>query len=255
METRTFYQRGRIATQTQDGNRDGRADMTIFFNEDGEKARVESDTDFSGTPDAWEYFSGQALVRAERDSNNDGRVDLKVYYRNAKRHRLIRDRDHDGHFETVQWFDRAPWSMVMEVDADRNGTPEGRYCYREGVLREKRVDENNDGRFDLKEIYDAQGKITRSEEEPDENGRFALSWIYDETESAVRAERDRDGNGVPDVWFAYEQNRVVTVAEDTNGDGRPDMWEAYDGAEALVKRSRDLNFDGTPDVEERAGGS
>jgi hypothetical protein len=48
---------------------------------------------------------------------------------------------------------------------------------------------------------------------------------------------------------------VVTVAEDTNGDGNPDLWEAYDGAEALVKRARDLNFDGKPDVEEHAGGS
>jgi hypothetical protein len=44
------------------------------------------------------------------------------------------------------------------------------------------------------------------------------------------------------------------VEEDTNGDGKADLWEEYDESEALVKRSRDLNLDGKPDVEEMGGG-
>jgi hypothetical protein len=213
---------------------------------------VESDTDFSGQTDAWEYFSEQVLVRTERDGNGDGKVDLKVYYHEAERKRLIQDRDYDGQFETTQWFDRPPWSMVMEVDADLDGSPEGRYCYQDETLREKWVDETGDGRFDLKEIYSEDGKIVRSEEQPDEKGRFAMVWIYDADESAVRAEQDRDGDGRPDVCFDYADNRLVSVAEDTNGDGKPDLWEEYDEAEALVKRSKDLNYDGVADVEEFA---
>ena len=38
------------------------------------------------------------------------------------------------------------------------------------------------------------------------------------------------------------------MAEDTNADGQPDLWETYDEAEALVERSKDLNFDGVPDL-------
>jgi hypothetical protein len=37
------------------------------------------------------------------------------------------------------------------------------------------------------------------------------------------------------------------VQEDTNLDGKPDLWEAYDETQAIVKREKDLDFDGTPD--------
>ncbi|HSO18467.1 MAG TPA: hypothetical protein VLT88_03355, partial [Desulfosarcina sp.] len=147
-----------------------------------------------------------------QDGNNDGRVDLKVYYRDAERRRMIQDRDHDGRFETTQWFDRPPWSMVMEVDANLDGIPEQVYCYQAGVLREKLVDENGDGRFDLKEIYDERGRIMRSEEDPDESGRFRLAWFYDDTETAIRSEKDQDGDGRPDIWYT-EGNQVVDTPE------------------------------------------
>jgi APA family basic amino acid/polyamine antiporter len=39
-----------------------------------------------------------------------------------------------------------------------------------------------------------------------------------------------------------------------NGDGKADLREEYDESEALSKRSKDLNVDGKPDVEETAGG-
>jgi len=32
------------------------------------------------------------------------------------------------------------------------------------------------------------------------------------------------------------------------------LWEEYDESEALVKRARDLNFDGEPDIEEMENG-
>jgi hypothetical protein len=43
---------------------------------------------------------------------------------------------------------------------------------------------------------------------------------------------------------------VRRIEEDTDGNGKPDLWEEYDQAEALVKRSKDLNDDGQPDMEE-----
>ena len=255
LESHSYFKDGKISTQTQDENKDTKVDVTIFFNAREEKVRVESDTDFSGRVDAWEYFADQVLVRAERDTNNDGQVDLKIDYHDAERQRMIQDRDHDGQFETTQWFDRPPWSMVMAVDADLNGTPEGIYSYLDGVLREKQVDENADGRFDLKEIFNEKGKITRSEEDPDDKGRFRLVWGYDDKETAVRAEKDQDGDGRFDVWYTYENNHLAMVAEDTNADGKPDLWEEYDEAEALVKRSKDYNYDGQPDYTENVGGT
>jgi hypothetical protein len=46
---------------------------------------------------------------------------------------------------------------------------------------------------------------------------------------------------------------LISVEEDTNKDGRPDLWEAYDKSEALIKRQKDLDFDGKPDVEKLIG--
>jgi hypothetical protein len=149
------------------------------------------------------------------------------------------------------WFNRPPWSEVMEVDTNLDGTPEGIYCYQNAILREKTVDENGDGRPDFKEIYNGQGKIIRSEEKPDKSGHFTLIWFFDATETAVRAEKDRDDDGQIDIWYHYRQNRLTALAEDTDGDGQPDLWEEYDQAEALVKRSKDLNHDGVADVEEK----
>ena len=53
-----------------------------------------------------------------------------------------------------------------------------------------------------------------------------------------------------DTWYFYQKNRLTAIEEDTNGDGKPDIWEEYDEAEALIKRKRDLDFDGEPDIEE-----
>jgi len=52
------------------------------------------------------------------------------------------------------------------------------------------------------------------------------------------------------LWYFYENGRLKAAEEDTNGDGKPDLWEAYDESEALLKRSRDLDFDGIPDIVE-----
>ncbi len=56
------------------------------------------------------------------------------------------------------------------------------------------------------------------------------------------------------MWYYYHKGRLASVEEDTNEDGRPDLWEKYDESEAMVKRSRDLNFDGKADLEEIASG-
>jgi hypothetical protein len=51
--------------------------------------------------------------------------------------------------------------MVMELDSDGDKKPEGRYCYKESVLRIKEIDEDSDGNPDLIEHYNAKGKLTK----------------------------------------------------------------------------------------------
>ena len=191
-----------------------------------------------------------AILRLEKDQNHDGSVDLKVFYANGNQSKILEDKDHDGKFEITQWFQKPDGSTVIEIDSDLDGRPEYRRCFRDQHLSLEQTDRNADGIMDLEEFYDAGGNLTKSREDEGLTGRLNLTWYYNSDKQADRAEKDVDGDGKPDVWFYYTNNRIHKVEEDTNKDGRPDLWEEYDESEALVKRSKDLNFDGLPDTEE-----
>ena len=187
-------------------------------------------------------------MRMERDDNGDGRIDLKVFYKDELQTKALRDTDGDGRFETVQHFRRAPWDVFVETDKDGDGKAEDTFGYKNGQLRFKSLDETGDGIPDMEETYNAQGRLVRSREAENEDGRFSLTWFYNEEEEAIRGEKDGDGDGRVDTWFHYENGQVKSVEEDRNRDGKPDLWEYYDSSEALVRRSEDLDFDGTADV-------
>ncbi|MBW1926948.1 MAG: hypothetical protein JRI35_07135 [Deltaproteobacteria bacterium] len=247
-ETVTLFEEGRACRQTEDLNRDGRPDVTIYFNAREEKERVEMDTDLNGRIDTWEYYKDGLLARVEKDDEANGKISSKIFYRNEKKYRLIRDEDNDGRFEITQWFDRSPWSMVMEVDADGDKNPEGRYCYKKNVLRLREIDEDGDGNPDLREHFDAEGKLVKSQERHEAVDRLDITWFYNQDGEAIRAEEDHSGDGRVDTWYHYQNGRLTAVEVDTNADGKPDQWEEYDGSEAMVRRSIDLNFDGRPDI-------
>ncbi|MBU2628684.1 MAG: hypothetical protein KKE61_08705, partial [Proteobacteria bacterium] len=78
-------------------------------------------------------------------------------------------------------------------------------------------------------------------------GRIHLTWFYGPGEKLIRGEEDKNGDGKTDIWYLYDNGILTTVQEDTNLDGKPDLWEIYDETQAVVKRERDLDFDGTPD--------
>ena len=115
------------------------------------------------------------------------------------------------------------------------------------------IDEDHDGRLDLREHYNEKKTLVKSEEDVGCTGYLNTVWFYSETEEGIRAEIDNNNDGNVDVWYFYEHGRVNSVEEDTNGDGKVDLWEEYDDAEAIVKRKKDLDYDGIPDIEEFAG--
>ena len=253
-ETITLFKDGKVCRQTEDRNQDGKPDVTIYFNAKEEKDRVESDADLNGRIDTWEYYKHGQLARVERDEKGIGKISLKIFYRNEKKYRLIMDKDNDGRFEVTEWFNRSPWSMVMEIDSDGDKNPEGRYCYKKNVLRLKEIDEDSDGSPDLREHYSAEGKLVKSQERHEAVDHLDITWFYNGDEEAIRAEKDLAGDGRVDTWYHYHKGSLITVEEDTNADGKPDLWEEFDESEAMIRRSIDLNFDGKPDVVEHGEG-
>jgi antitoxin component YwqK of YwqJK toxin-antitoxin module len=250
-ETVSLMENDRIVKNLIDKNRDGTPDVEVFFNENQHRDRLISDNDFNGTPDTWQYYTDDVLIRVETDENGDGNVDHKVYYKNGQKTHLVRDTSFDGHFDTTQRYDDPKWSLIVTQDISQNGQPDIRSFFKGEVLRRKEVDETLDGTLDLVETYDENGNLKTLEEL--KKGNPWLTWYYDPGEILVRGEEDKNQDGVVEIWYLYEHGRLVTVQEDTTLDGKPDLWETYDETQAMVKRERDLDFDGTPDFVETIG--
>jgi len=97
----------------------------------------------------------------------------------------------------------------------------GTVLAKENIVKQ---DSDNDGKIDRITYFDRAGKISKLEKDSDGDGRFEIVTLFKDSEP-------------------FEQ------LKDSNG--KPDVWEEYDDTEALIKRKRDLDFDGRPDTEEK----
>jgi hypothetical protein len=223
-------------------------ERTTVFDAAGEIEKIAVDANADGFADEWQTFKQDCLELFEKDRNHDKQVDLKIFYIEGEKQRLIKDEDYNGVFEITQWFDRKPWTVVIEKTPDQGKFPEFIYSYTSEGLRQTDTDTDKDGRVDRREDFDASGRLIKSEEAVDGAAGFNFAWFYDEAGNPARAEKDGDGDGQPDIWYYYNQGRLSSVREDTNHDGRPDLWEEYDASETIIRQSKDLNADGRPDV-------
>jgi hypothetical protein len=157
------------------------------------------------------------------------------------------------------------------VDRNDDGRPD-LWVYSEAgrPVREVR-DEDHDGRVDQIRSYDADGEMSRVEEDLDRDGHLEALTLYEGGEpvrrrvdtdgdgqpdawsfyregEVVRNEVDRDGDGFRDLLLVYEQGELVREEEDQDGDGRADVIVHYEEGEVL-QRDEDLDHDGTPDIQ------
>ena len=139
----------------------------------------------------------------------------------------------------------------------------------DGTQREA-LDENHDGRVDRINIYDADHRLIRSEEDRDGDGRLETvslfengeiykrlsdddgdgridSWTFFRGGEMVRHEVDRDADGMKDLSMVYDAGELVREEEDRNADGRPDLISHYRNGE-VVERAEDSDFDGRTDI-------
>ncbi|MFU8769288.1 MAG: hypothetical protein ACNA7H_06080, partial [Desulfotignum sp.] len=245
----TRFANGVVRTQEKDTNYDGTPDVVIHFNEKEQKECLICDTDFDGRPDTWQYYTDGMLSRVEKDESGDGRVDIKVFYQNGRKSSLIRDTNANGHFDTTQVYDDPEWTLIVLQDVNNDDTADIRSFFRDETLRRKEIDESLDGFIDVVETYDENGELKTLEER--HQGKTWLTWYYEPGEILVRGEEDKNQDGHVEIWYLYENGRLTTVKEDTTLDGNPDLWETYDETQAIVKRERDLDFDGIPDFVEQ----
>jgi len=115
-----YDDQGNREMEEMDLDFDGKTDL-ITFRRGGKVARQELDTNYDGKPDIWKHYSDEVLERVERDSNNDGKVDYWEHYEGGQLDRVGYDKDGDGRPED---FDRAPAAQAAAQAPAKKEAPE-----------------------------------------------------------------------------------------------------------------------------------
>jgi hypothetical protein len=137
---------------------------------------------------------------------------------------------------------------VEMVDVNNDGKPDIRRVY-DGAREVCRIsDLNRDGKPDMFEYYDKTGQLRRREADYDDNGIVNSIEIY-EGGKLIRAELDTTNQGRIDTWDTFDPNtgKRTKRERDATGDGRVDQWWTYDGDKVTI--AMDRNGDGLPDPE------
>lgn len=137
-------------------------------------------------------------------------------------------------------------SKAKLPDGVRSQSIEHESCNESGH-RVEAVDVNNDGRPDIKRVYDGQHEVCRISD-LNHDGKPDMFEYYDKTGALRRRESDYDDNGVVNEIQFYENGKKVRAELDTTNQGRIDTWDVFDaGTGKLTKRERDTTGDGRVD--------
>ena len=120
------YSGSRETCRAVDINMDTVIDRYVYFDDAGNKRRVESGFDRDMRPDEIAYFEGGQLVRKERETNNDERIDTWSYFQGGRLVREERDSTGDGYVDQWWEFNRAdqPSCALVVTDGDGDGEPD-----------------------------------------------------------------------------------------------------------------------------------
>lgn len=117
----------------------------------------------------------------------------------------------------------------------------------EGGHKVEQIDVNNDGKPDIKRVYDGTREICRISD-LNRDGKPDMFEYYDQTGQLRRREADYDDNGVVNAIEHYENGKLVRRELDTTNQGRIDTWDFFDPATGnRTKRERDATGDGRID--------
>ncbi len=132
-----YYKNGVIVKVEQDRNFDGKIDLWEYY-KDGSRDHGVSDNNFDGIVDTWFNFKNDLLAQVEIDTNSDNKPEIMEYYANEVLSEKV-------------WMDassRKIWKKAL---------------YDSGVLREEYIDQDFDGKFDIKIIYDSSERPIKTE--------------------------------------------------------------------------------------------
>ena len=127
-----------------DTNGDNQADQW-FFTKGPDLVKLEEDFDFDGIVDkrALFFYKNGQKIKVEIDSNMDGKADGWSYHRKGQRYLIESDTNYDGAADYV--IDNDKQTTLIDSNYDRQMDIEES----NGKIL---IDSNNDGKFDIKEL-------------------------------------------------------------------------------------------------------
>jgi len=137
---------------------------------------------------------------------------------------------------------------VELIDVNNDGKPDIKRVYDGNVEVCRITDLNRDGKPDMFEYFDKTGQLRRREADYDDNG-IVNAIEHFENGKLVRRELDTTNQGRIDTWDYFDPNTGARTKRerDATGDGRIDQWWTYEGEKVTI--AMDKNGDGQPDPE------
>ena len=103
------------------------------------------------------------------------------------------------------------YDMITKYDSDSRKVSE-------------KVDLDFDGKFDAENIY-KKGKLSEQRLSPGFDGKLTVWNYFDEKGLLVKKARDTTEDGRADTWEYYAEGKLIRIGYDRDGDGRPEYFE------------------------------
>lgn len=139
----------RLIIRKLDINSDGIIDVVRYYDEDGELARDELDSDLNGNTDRIIYYREGRITRRQVDADADGVFEENRLYVDSKLYRVERDTNGDGQVDFWMFFENGKLDRAG-VDLDADGVIDRWLMSSELLKEEEELDES-----DLEDRMDA----------------------------------------------------------------------------------------------------
>jgi hypothetical protein len=144
-----------------DINEDGNPDEFHYY-EEGLLVKIEEDRNYDGKPDLWSYYNSDRVQRVESDDNFDGRADGWASYEDRNNFQIKYDNDFDGITDATYYYANGIKQQIDWHPGDSSNIVR-RVIFKNSIKSIEYIDNNNDGNFDIKLVYDAfENEVSRT---------------------------------------------------------------------------------------------
>ncbi len=144
-----------------DLNKDSKPDQ-VYTYKNGVIVRFEEDRNFDGRIDLWDFYKDGIVDRGESDENFDGRVDTWFYYKNGVVTRIEIDTNFDNKPEIIEDYTNGVLSKKSWYHESSRNLWKRAY-FVGGIMKEQYIDQDYDGTFDIKIIYDSSERPIKTD--------------------------------------------------------------------------------------------